>query len=72
VLASLLTGCVRPPREAVFETKLSAPALQQAKRECAYEAEKATAAIKPGYAADEWRQIYVMCLSLKDVRYSER
>ena len=68
-----MTGCVGTARpEPVFETTLSQPALEQAKRECAYEAEKATAAIKPGYAAYEWRQIYVMCLSLKGVRYSER
>jgi hypothetical protein len=67
-LASGLAGCLKPPEER-FETKLSAAELQQARRECAYEAEKATAAIKPGYAHYSWTRVFGMCLGLKGVTY---
>jgi hypothetical protein len=66
-----LVGCAAaPPPEPSYETKLSPSALQQAKRDCAYDAEKATAAIKPGYAHYSWTRIYVMCLDLRGVTYS--
>lgn len=74
---ALLVGCLtagcttsRKP-EPIYVSKLSDAELNQAKRECAYEAEKATASVKPGYAYQPWLSVYVMCLDLKGVEVRE-
>ncbi len=73
-LAGCLTaGCTTSKTpEPVHVSKLSDAALQQAKRECVYEAKKATASAKPGYAYYPWLRVYVMCLDLKGVKYIEQ
>jgi len=60
------------PPEPIYVSKLSDAALTQAKRECAYEAEKATASVKPGYGYYPWLRVYTMCLDLKGVKYIEQ
>jgi hypothetical protein len=59
------------PTEPIYVSKLSDTALKEAKRECSYEAEKATASVKPGYAYYPWLRVYVMCLDLRGVQYVE-
>jgi hypothetical protein len=79
VLATLLissqAGCLsRPPTRTVFKTPgLGSTEWSRAERECAYEAEKATASADPKTAVSyTWRQIYIMCAELKGATFVGR
>lgn len=79
ILASLLMGslaaCVSaPPTRTVFKTPgLSSTEWSRIQKECAYDAEKATASANPNTAVSyTWRQVYIMCAELKGATFVGR
>jgi hypothetical protein len=63
-----------PPTRTVFKTPgLSSTEWSRAEKECAYEAEKATASANPKTAVSyTWRQIYIICAELKGATFVGR
>jgi hypothetical protein len=68
-------ACVStPPTRSYFKTPgLSSDQWGRIQKECAYEAEKATASADPKTAVSyTWRQIYIMCAELKGATFVGR
>jgi hypothetical protein len=65
-----LVGCVSKPPTPVFDpSALSDAEWARAKKECDYEAEKATGSAPINIRYYRWESLYISCLELKGVKY---